>query len=48
MVTIEKKNETFLRIGAELSQHRELSDYFTFAVPEAKFLKQQKLLFLLN
>lgn len=42
MVTIEKKNEVSLRIGAELSQHRELSDYFTFAVPEAKFLKQQK------
>ena len=42
MVTIEKKNEAFLKIRAELSVHKELSDYFTFEVPDAKFLKTQK------
>ena len=37
---IKKKNEVFLQIQAEPYVHQELSDYFTFEVPEAKFLKR--------
>jgi superfamily II DNA or RNA helicase len=37
---IKKKNEVFLQIQAEPYIHQELSDYFTFEVPEAKFLKR--------
>ena len=37
---IRKKNEVFLQIQAEPYVHQELSDYFTFEVPEAKFLKR--------
>lgn len=37
---IKKKNEVFLQIQAEPYVHQELSDYFTFEVPEAKFLKE--------
>jgi superfamily II DNA or RNA helicase len=39
-LVIRKKNEVFLQIQAEPYVHQELSDYFTFEVPEAKFLKR--------
>ena len=37
---VQKKNEVYLTIQAEPHVHHELSDYFTFEVPEAKFLKK--------
>jgi superfamily II DNA or RNA helicase len=37
---VKKKNEVYLTIQSEPHVHRELSDYFTFEVPEAKFLKR--------
>ena len=38
---IKKKNEVYITIHSEEEHvHRELSDYFTFEVPEAKFLKK--------
>ena len=39
-LVVQKKNEVFLTIQAEPHVHHELSDYFTFEVPEAKFLKK--------
>lgn len=39
-IVIRKKNEVFLQIQSEPHVHRELSDYFSFEVPEAKFLKR--------
>ena len=40
-LTVRKKNEVYITIhSAEEHVHRELSDYFTFEVPEAKFLKR--------
>ncbi len=39
-LVVQKKNEVFLQIQAEPHVHQELSDYFTFEVPEAKFLKK--------
>lgn len=42
MIVITKKNEVFLRLEAEPSVHQELSDYFTFEVPNAKFLQRQR------
>ena len=39
-LTVKKKNEVYLTIQSEPHVHRELSDYFTFEVPEAKFLKR--------
>ncbi len=39
-IIVKKKNEVFLQIQAEPYVHQELSDYFTFEVPEAKFLKR--------
>lgn len=42
MVIIEKKNEVFLKIRAEMHIHQELSEYFKFEVPEAKFLQKQR------
>lgn len=37
---VQKKNEVYLTVQAEPHVHQELSDYFTFEVPEAKFLKR--------
>ena len=38
---IKKKNEVYITIHSEEEHvHRELSDYFTFEVPEAKYLKK--------
>ena len=42
MVSIEKKNEIYLRVGAEMHIHHELSEYFSFEVPEAKYLQKRK------
>ena len=39
-IIVKKKNEVFFQIQAEPYIHQELSDYFTFEVPEAKFLKR--------
>ena len=39
-VVVSKKNEVYCKIYAEPHVHYELSDYFTFEVPEAKFLKR--------
>ena len=40
-LTIRKKNEVYITIHSnEEYVHRELADYFTFEVPEAKFLKK--------
>lgn len=40
-ITIKKKNEVYFQLYAEPHVHRELSDYFSFELPEAKFLKRQ-------
>ncbi len=42
MTSIEKKNDVYLRIGTEQHIHHELSEYFTFEVPEAQFLQRQR------
>ena len=42
MTIIEKKNEVFLKIRTDLHIHQELSEYFKFEVPEAKFLQKQR------
>lgn len=39
-IVIRKKNEVFYQLLSEPHVHRELSDYFSFEVPEAKFLKR--------
>lgn len=39
---IKKKNEVFLTVEAEPHIHFELSDYFTFDVPNAKFMPQYR------
>lgn len=38
---VKKKNEVYLQINSEPHVHRELADYFSFELPEAKFLKRQ-------
>ena len=38
---VKKKNEVYITIHSEEEHvHRELADYFTFEVPEAKYLKK--------
>jgi superfamily II DNA or RNA helicase len=39
-IIVKKKNEVYLSLQSEPHIHRELSDYFSFEVPEAKFLKR--------
>jgi len=39
-IIITKKNEVYYKLNAEPHIHHELSDYFSFEVPEAKFLKR--------
>ena len=40
-LSVKKKNEVYLTIqSAEPHVHHELADYFSFEVPEAKFLKK--------
>ena len=41
-VAISKKNEVYLRISAPPHINYELSDYFTFDVPNAKYLRSQR------
>jgi len=40
-IVVKKKNEVYLSVDAEPHVHHELSDYFSFELPEAKFLKRQ-------
>ena len=37
---IRKKNEVYLKIEAEPHVNYELADYFTFEVPQAKFMQK--------
>ena len=40
-ITLKKKNEVYVTVHSDEEYvHRELSDYFTFEVPEAKYLKK--------
>ena len=40
-ITVKKKNEVYITIHSDEEHvHRELADYFTFEVPEAKYLKK--------
>ena len=39
-IVIKKKNEVYVTIAGAPHIHHELSDYFSFEVPEAKFLKR--------
>ena len=41
-VTIQKKNEVYLKVDCEPHIKYELSSYFTFEVPGAKFMPQYK------
>ena len=41
-IIIQKKNEIYLKIEAEPHVHQELSEYFTFEVPGAKFMPQYR------
>lgn len=41
-ITIQKKNEIYLKVEAEPYIHQELSEYFTFEVPGAKFMPQYR------
>jgi superfamily II DNA or RNA helicase len=40
-IVVKKKNEVYLQLNSEPHVHRELADYFSFELPEAKFLKRQ-------
>ena len=41
LLSIKKKNEVYVSIKTDEEYiHRELADYFSFEVPEAKFLKR--------
>ena len=40
-IVVKKKNEVYLTVNSEPHVHRELADYFSFELPEAKFLKRQ-------
>ena len=39
-IVVKKKNEVYIKIQGEQHVHHELADYFSFEVPEAKFLKR--------
>jgi len=41
-IIIQKKNEIYLKIETEPHIHQELSEYFTFDVPGAKFMPQYR------
>jgi len=41
-IIIQKKNEIYLKVEAEPHIHQELSEYFTFEVPGAKFMPQYR------
>jgi superfamily II DNA or RNA helicase len=42
MTIIKKKNEVYLTVETEPHIHKELSEYFTFEVPAAKFMPQYR------
>ena len=42
MITISKKNEVYLRVEGEQHLHKELSEFFQFEVPGAKYMPQYK------
>ena len=42
MITISKKNEVYLKIEGEQHLHKELSEYFQFEVPGAKYMPQYR------
>ena len=39
-ILVQKKNEVFIKVHGDQHVHHELADYFSFEVPEAKFLKR--------
>ena len=39
-ITIQKKNEIYLKVEAEPYIHQELSEYFTFEVPDIEFIDE--------
>ena len=39
-ILVQKKNEVFIKVQGDQHVHHELADYFSFEVPEAKFLKR--------
>jgi hypothetical protein len=41
-IIIQKKNEIYLKVETEPHIHQELSEYFTFEVPGAKFMPQYR------
>jgi superfamily II DNA or RNA helicase len=41
-IIIQKKNEIYLKVEAEPHVHQELTEYFTFEVPGAKFMPQYR------
>ena len=41
LITVKKKNEVYLTVNSDQHVHHELADYFSFELPEAKFLKRQ-------
>jgi superfamily II DNA or RNA helicase len=41
-IIIQKKNEVYLKVTTEPHIHQELSEYFTFEVPGAKFMPQYR------
>ena len=41
LITVKKKNEVYLTLNSDQHVHHELADYFSFELPEAKFLKRQ-------
>ena len=42
MITVNKKNEVYLKIDTDPSTEQELSDFFTFEVPGARFMPLYK------
>ena len=42
MITVSKKNEVYLKIDTDPSTEQELSDFFTFEVPGARFMPLYK------
>jgi superfamily II DNA or RNA helicase len=42
MITISKKNEVYLRVEGEQHLHKELSEFFQFEVPGAKYMPQYR------
>ena len=41
-ITIHRKNEVYLQVECERSIARELNEFFSFEVPEAKFMPSYK------